>query len=135
MHSLINVSENITYSINFFVNQATNLKLLKSPWKLGFKGALHSYLFLTFNCGSFCEHLLFVFEFKTITVKVCKSYHIFLADFKFLRKSKMFWDKVLQFLVSINLSSGHVCCLRNVGPYRFSRVDVYWIQTNRNQAK
>ena len=88
MHSLINVSENITYPITFFVNQATNLKLLKSPWKLGFKGALHSYLFLTFNCGSFCEHLLFVFEFKTITVKVCKSYHIFFGGFQIFTKIK-----------------------------------------------
>ena len=39
------------------------------------------------------------------------------------------------FWASLNLSSGHVRSHKKFGPNRFSRFDVYWIQTNRQPNK
>ena len=54
------------------------------------------------------------------------------ADFIiFLRKSNFFEDTFFKFRVSINLSWGHVSCLKNVGPDRFSRFTyIGYKQTN-----
>ena len=40
-------------------------------------------------------------------------------------------NKYLKFLSFINLPCGHVMSHKKFGPDRFSRFDVYWIQTNK----
>ena len=50
-----------------------------------FKGTLRLYSILTFNCGSICEHLLFVQD-KTITKIVRGLNNVFSWIFKILHK-------------------------------------------------
>ncbi len=40
-------------------------------------------------------------------------------------------DKYLKFRSFTNLPCGHVMTHKKFGPDRFSRFDVYWIQTNK----
>ena len=52
--------------------------------------------------------------------------------------NRICWIKFLKFLPSINLPWGHVMSHTKFAPDRFSRFDVYWIQTNKQadrQAK
>ena len=51
--------------------------------------------------------------------------------FKNFTKIKTFKHKFLKFLLFINLPWGYVMSHKKFGPDRFSRFDVYWIQTNR----
>ena len=57
--------------------------------------------------------------FKTKTTKV-------------IIKLKTFKTHFLKFVSFINLPCGHVLSHTKFGPDRFSRFDVYWIQTNRH---
>ena len=64
----------------------------------------------------------------------------FLFTFKnkeenFLTKLKTFKTHFLKFLSFINLPCGHVMFHKKFGPDRFSRFDVYWIQTNKQTPK
>ena len=55
--------------------------------------------------------------------------------FKILKnftKIKNFKHKYLKFWSFINLSWGHARSHKKLGPDRFSRFDVYWIQINRH---
>ena len=65
-----------------------------------------------------CEHVLFVYIVK-------KNF----VDFKNFQKSNFDGGKFLK-IRSINLSWGHVMSHKKFGPDRFSRFDVYWIQTD-----
>ena len=58
--------------------------------------------------------------------------------FKNFTKIKTFKHKFLKFWSFIKLPWGHVMSYTKLGPDRFSRYDVYWIQANRQtdrQAK
>ena len=61
--------------------------------------------------------------------KVCRSENIFSS--KFYKYKKNFWDSFLKLWASINLPWRHVRPSIKFGPNRFSRFDVYWIQTDR----
>ena len=59
-------------------------------------------------------------------------------DFQNVQKfneDRILMDKYLKFLSFINLPCGHVMSHIKFGPDRFSRFDVYWIQTNRQTDK
>ena len=76
---------------------------------------------------SVSKHFLFV-QYKTITKKVSGFRKFFLRISKFLQKSKTF------VILSIHKTFrpwGHVRSHTKFVPDRFSRCDVYWIQTNK----
>ncbi len=52
-------------------------------------------------------------------------------DFHNLQKSNFVRGKNLKIQSSIKLSWGHVRSDKKFGPVRYSRFDVYWIQTNK----
>ena len=53
----------------------------------------------------------------------------------FFTKLKTLKTHFLKFLSFINLPCGHVMSHTKYGPDRFSRFDVYWIQTDRQTDK
>ena len=59
------------------------------------------------------------------------------ADFKifFLQKWNFDGGKFLKICSSINLSWGQARCHNKFAPDRFSRFDIYWIQTDRQTDK
>ena len=57
------------------------------------------------------------------------------VDFQNFQKSNFDGGKFLKILSSINLPWDHVMSHKKFGPDRFSRFDVYWIQTNRHPDK
>jgi len=87
-----------------------------------------------------CEHVFFVYILKLRRKKFCgikkKNSRIF-KNLIFLQftKLKTFKKHFLKFLSFLNLSCGHVMSHKKIGPYRFSRFDVYWIQTNKQTDK
>jgi len=57
-------------------------------------------------------------------------------EFNFFTKLKTFKKHIFKKILSfINLSCGHVMLHKKFGPDRFSRFDVYWIQTNRQTPR
>ena len=72
--------------------------------------------------------MFFCLHFKT---KKKKNFQ----EFKFFTKLKTFKRHFLKFLSFINLPCGHVMSHKKFGPDRFSRFDVYWIQTNKQTPK
>ena len=54
---------------------------------------------------------------------------MFFVDFQYFIETK-FCNSAY-----INLSWGLISCLKNVGTYRFSRIRVYWIQSNEHPDK
>ena len=56
-------------------------------------------------------------------------------DFQNFQKSNFDGGKFLKIWSLINLPWGHARFHKNCGPDRFSRFDVYWIQTNRQTDK
>ena len=56
-------------------------------------------------------------------------------DFQNFQKSNFDGGKFLKIRSSINLPWGHVMSHKKFGPDRFSRFDVYWIQTNKHPNK
>ena len=67
-----------------------------------------------------CEHFL-----KQKTKKILQIKKKEIVDFQNFQKGKF-----LKIGSSINLPWGRVRSHTKFGPYRFSRFDVYWIQTN-----
>ena len=67
-----------------------------------------------------CEHVLFVYI-------VNKNF----VDFQNFQKSNFDGGKFLKIWSFINLPWGHVMSHKKFGPDRFSRFDVYWIQTDK----
>ena len=72
-----------------------------------------------------CKHVLFVYIEKK------KKF----ADFQNYQKSNFDGGKFLKIRSSINFPWGHVMSHKKFGPDRFSRFDVYWIQTNIDTDK
>ena len=72
-----------------------------------------------------CEHVLFVYILKQRRKKFSG----------FLKKIKTFKTLFLKFLSFINLPWGSVRSQKKFGPDRFSRFEVYWIQTNKQKDK
>ena len=87
----------------------------------------------TFNCGFISKHRLFV-QYKPKTNKKFANFIIFFAHFQNFTK-KTFKHKFFKFWSFINLSWGHVGSHTKFGPDRFSRFDVYWIQTYRHPSQ
>ena len=56
-------------------------------------------------------------------------------DFPNFQKSNFDGGKFLKIWSSINLPWDHVMSHKKFGPDRFSRLDVYWIQTNKQTDK
>ena len=56
-------------------------------------------------------------------------------DFQNFQKSNFVRGKFLKIQSSINLSWGHTRSHTKCGPDRFSRFDVYWIQTDRQSDR
>ena len=56
-------------------------------------------------------------------------------DFQNFQKSNFDGGKFLKIWSFINLPRGHESSHKKFGPDRFSRFDVYWIQTNRQTDK
>ena len=81
-----------------------------------------------------CEHVLFVYILKQRRKKFRRFVQINSRIFKIFKnytKIKTFKHKFLKFLSFINLPWAYVMSHKKFGPYRFSRFDVYWIQTNK----
>ena len=99
---------------------------------LGFKAALSPSTNLTFNCGSICEHLIFV-QYKSKRKNVRGFSNIFSCVFKSSWKLKAFLYNSLRLWASINLPLGHKICAR--------LVQLFWRllntnrQTNRHTTK
>jgi len=79
-----------------------------------------------------CEHVLFVYIFKQWGKNFADLKKKKLANFQEFNFFKL---KTLKFLTLINLPCGHVISHKKFGPDRFSRFDVYWIQTNKQTDK
>jgi len=78
--------------------------------------------------------MFFLFTFKNKEKKLFADFKKKIADFQefnLFYKLKTFKTHFLKFLSFINLPCGHVMSHKKFGPDRFSRFDVYWIQTNR----
>ena len=56
-------------------------------------------------------------------------------DFQNFQKSNFDGGKFLKILSFINLPWDHMMSHKKFGPDRFSRFDVYWIQTNKQTNK
>ena len=56
-------------------------------------------------------------------------------DFQNFQKSNFDGGKFLKILSFINLPWGQVMSIKKFEPDRFSRFDVYWIQTNKQTDK
>ena len=89
----------------------TNRKTIKHTDKqsiniLGFKATLSPSTILTFNCGSICEHLIFV-QYKSKRKNVRGFSNIFTCVFKSSCKLKAFGYNFLKLWASINLPLGH----------------------------
>ena len=83
-----------------------------------------------------CEHVLFVYILKQRR-KIFSDLKKKFADFQeinFFTKLKTFKTHFFKFLSFINLPCGHVMSHKKFGPDRFSRFDVYWIQTDRQKT-
>jgi len=84
---------------------------------------------------SFCLH------FKTKKKKILRIFKKksrISKNLNFFTKLKTFETHFFKFLSFINLTCGHVMSHKKFGPDRFSRFDVYWIQTDKqtdSQAK
>ena len=78
-----------------------------------------------------CDYFLFLCIVKQ---KQNKSLRIFkkIVDFHNLQKSNFVRGKNLKIQSSIKLLWGHVRSNKKFGPVRYSRFDVYWIQTNKH---
>ena len=129
---------NHIYNLMFFMALQSLLFIVSNPVECLVK------IFITRLLGRFapifylnCEHVLFVYILKQSRKKfrgfLKKNSRIF-KIFKNFTKIKTFKHKFLKFLLFINLPWGYVMSHKKFGPDRFSRFDVYWIQTNR-QAK
>ena len=57
------------------------------------------------------------------------------ANFQNFQKSNFDGGKLLKIWSSINLPWGHARSHKKCGPDRFSRFDVYWIQTNKQTPR
>ena len=83
------------------------------------------------------EHFLFVCIVKQKQTKSLRIYNIISWIFK------IWWNlilvetnfEILKFWSSVNLPWGHVRFHKKFGPDRFSRFDVYWIQTDKQTDK
>ena len=87
----------------------------------------------TFNCGFICE-LFSVYSVKE-NIKKFADFIIFFHAFSKFYKIKKLLIQIFEILSFINLPWGHERCHKKCGPDRFSRVDVYWIQTNRQTPR
>jgi len=78
--------------------------------------------------------MFFLFTFKNKEEKNVADLKKKIADFQelkfFFTKLKTFKTHFF-FLSFINLPCGHVLSHKKFGPDRFSRFDVYWIQTDK----
>ena len=84
-----------------------------------------------------CEHVHFVYILKQSRKKFrgfLKKIREFSRFYNFLQK-KNFKHNFFKFLSFVNLPCGHVMSHKKFGPDRFSRFDVYWIQTNKQTPK
>ena len=82
-----------------------------------------------------CEHVLSVYILKQRRKKFCgfkkkKNSRIF-KNLNLFTKLKTLKTHFLKFLSFINLPCGHVMSHKKFGPDRFSRFDVYWVQTDK----
>ena len=83
--------------------------------------------FFYFNC----EHFLFVYIKKKNVKDFIKNF----VDFQNFQKSNFDGGKFLKIWSSINLLWDNMMSHKKFGPDRFSRFDVYWIQTNKQTNK
>ena len=93
-------------------------------------------IILTFNCGSICEHVLFV-QYKTKTNKFRKCIHFFLVDFQNFTEIKIYRRQFFVILSIHNpslqghmsVASAYIFLARSVMP--FSRL----LDANRHPSK
>ena len=91
---------------------------------------------LTFNCVSICEHPPLVqYSIKKNTKKCSRIWKYLLALFLNFKKTKAFEYNFFQFWSTLNIPWGNPRFNTTFGPSRFSRIDVYWIQTNTQTSK
>ena len=94
---------------------------------LGFKGASRHLLFQLWTCS-----LCIIVKQKQEKFRGCYKKIVY---FQNVQKSKFEKSKFLEIRSSVNLPWGHARSRNKFGPDRFSRVDVYWIQTNKQTSK
>ena len=70
--------------------------------------------------------MFFLLTFQNKEEKILRIF----KNLNFFTKLKHLKHIFIKFLSFINLPCGHVMSHKKFGPDRFSRFDVYWIQTN-----
>ena len=86
----------------------------------------------TRNWGRFAPIFYFICENKIHRASPCKQItKKNFADFQNFQKSNFDRGKFLKILSFINLPLDHMMSHKKFGPDRFSRFDVYWIQTDK----
>ena len=68
-------------------------------------------------------------------MKVCEFYEINFVDFQDLIKIEFCWRLIFEILIIHKPLWGHLRTYTKLWPDRFSRFDVYWIQTNKQRDK
>ena len=87
------------------------------------------------NLYSYCSNICSLcLNCKTKTNKKFADIIKKIMDFQNFQKSYFVRGKYLKIRSSINLPLGHASSHEKFGPNRFSRFDVYWIQTNNKQT-